>query len=161
MGAGKTTVARALAERLAWPVDDSDASIEATHGRDVRQLRDELGTDEMHALEAQHLLDALVSSTRAVIAPAASIIDVEACRQALVAPGVVVVWLRAKPETLAERFRDQPHRPWYGDDPETFLAAQAGRRYPLFGAVADIVVDVDGRTVDDVVTATQDGLYPS
>jgi shikimate kinase len=153
MGVGKTTVGRALAGRLGWPLDDSDASIEAREGRTVRQLRDELGTDEMHALEAHHLLDALAAPRPRVITPAAFTIEVPACREALRAPDLMVAWLRATPETLARRFAAGHHRPSYGDDPARFLADQARHRDPLFAELAPMAVDVDDATPDAAVGA--------
>ena len=59
MGTGKTTTGRVLAGRLDWPMRDSDEAIEAATGRSVRELRDEIGTDAMHDLEATALLRAL------------------------------------------------------------------------------------------------------
>jgi shikimate kinase len=153
MGVGKTTVGRALADRLGWPLDDSDAAIEAREGRTVRQLRDALGTDEMHALEARHLLDALASPRPRVITPAAFTIEVPACRDALRAPDVLVAWLRATPETLARRFAAGDHRPSYGDDPARFLAEQTRRRDPLFAGLAPLVVDGEDATPDAAVRA--------
>lgn len=151
MGSGKTTVGRRLAAVTGWPLDDSDAAIEAREGRTVKELRDALGTDAMHALEARHLLEALDAPRPRVVTPAAFTIEVDACRQALTGPGVTVVWLRARIGTLAARFRHQPHRPAYGDDPAAFLADQAARRTPLFLAVRPVVVDVDDRSPDAIV----------
>jgi shikimate kinase len=150
MGSGKSTVGRILAARLGWTLDDSDASIEAREGRTVKDLRDLLGVDDMHALEARHLLEALAATRPRIVTPAAFSIEVEACRAVLGGPGVAVAWLRARPETLAARFFAQPHRPAYGDDPRTFLAAQAARRDPLFAAVARVVVDEDDLSPDQI-----------
>lgn len=150
MGAGKTTIGRLLAAALGWPLDDSDPSIQAREGRTVRQLRDDIGVDAMHALEARHLLDALAAPRPRVVTPAAFVIEVPPCREALEASDVAVVWLRATPATLAARFWAQPHRPAYGEDPATFLAAQAARRDPWFGRVATSVVDVDDLTPEAV-----------
>jgi shikimate kinase len=144
MGSGKTVVGRRLAARLGRPWRDSDREIEAATGLTVRELRDRDGVDAMHALEARHLIDALAEHTPSVISAAASTVEVPECRAAMTAPGVAVVWLRAEPATLAQRFsaRDR-HRPEYGGSPEVFLAEQAARRHPLFAALNPIVVDVD------------------
>ena len=110
----------------------------------VRQLRDRDGVDNMHALEAQHLLDALAEPGPSVISAAASTVEVPECREALMAPGVAVVWLRASPEVLARRFASaDKHRPEFGDSPVTFLTAQATRRDSLFASLGPAVVDVD------------------
>jgi shikimate kinase len=158
MGAGKTTIGRLLAAALGWPLDDSDSSIEARHDRTVRQLRDELGTGRMHELEARHLLDALAATRPRIITPAAFTIEVGPCRDALRAPGVATVWLRADPATLAARFAAGAHRPSYGDDPAVFLAAQAARRGPLFATVHPVIVDVDGIQPRDILERVLEGL---
>src|SRR5258707_15898480 len=88
MGAGKTTVGRALAARLGWTWRDSDATIEAATGETVRQLRDEEGVDAMHGREAAALLTALAEDPPSVISAAASVIDVPECREALSDPAI-------------------------------------------------------------------------
>lgn len=159
MGSGKTVVGRRLAARLGVPWRDSDREIEAATGLTVRELRDRDGVDAMHALEARHLLDALAAPGRSVISAAASTIDVPECRTAMAAPGIAVVWLRARPETLARRFsaRDR-HRPRYGASPEAFLAEQAARRDPLFASLDPIVVDVDRIRPNEAVARAMEAL---
>jgi len=144
MGAGKSAVGRRLAARLGWPWHDSDRDIEGKAGLTVRELRDRDGVDAMHALEAQHLLDALAEPEPSVISAAASTVEVPECREALKAPDVAVVWLRATPEVLARRFVSADrHRPEFGDSPGAFLADQTARRNPLFASLDPIVIDVD------------------
>lgn len=161
MGAGKSTVGRLLAAELGWPLDDSDPALEAREGRTVRQLRDEIGVDAMHALEARHLVDALTAPRPRIVTPAAFAIEVPECRAALTGDGVAVVWLRAAPATLAARFWAQPHRPAYGEDPATFLASQAERRDPWFGAFATLAIDVDDLAPGDAATRILDTLRPA
>jgi len=151
MGAGKTTIGRLLAERLDCAWSDSDLDIEATTGLTVRELRDRDGVTAMHGLEAAHLLEALESTGPSVISAAASVVDEPTCRAALAVPGTVVIWLRADPVLLAERFGSGPHRPGYGDAPEAFLAEQAARREPLLGQIGAHVIDVDDLTPTEVV----------
>jgi shikimate kinase len=141
MGAGKTSVARALADRLGWTMRDSDADLERTQGRTVRAIRETRGATALHALEARHLLDALAEPGPSVVAAAASVVDDAACRAALGAAEIAVAWLQADPATLASRFGSADHRPAYGVDPTEFLSRQAAERYPLMAGLATIVVD--------------------
>jgi shikimate kinase len=144
MGSGKTTIGRRLATRLGWPLRDSDKEIEAATGLTVRELGERDGVDAMHALEARQLLDALSDPRPSVITAAASSVEVPACREAMRAPDVAVVWLRASPGALAMRFAAKDrHRPEFGSSPEAFLAEQAERRHPLFASLDPIVIDVD------------------
>ncbi len=114
MGAGKSTVGRLLAARLGRPWRDSDAEIEAAAGLTVRELRDRDGVEAMHALEARHLLDALAAPEAGVISAAASVIDEPACRAALSAPAVTVIWLRARIFQLGHDRRAGVRRPCPG-----------------------------------------------
>lgn len=144
MGSGKTTIGRRLAARLGWPLRDSDRDINAATGLTVRELRDRDGIEAMHAIEARHLLDALADPNPSVISAAASTVEVPACHEALMAPDVAVIWLRATPAALARRFAAADrHRPEFGASPEVFLAEQAERRDPLFASLDPIVIDVD------------------
>ncbi|MFL5650364.1 MAG: shikimate kinase [Chloroflexota bacterium] len=159
MGAGKSTVGRALAKRLGRAWRDSDVDIEAGTGKTVRELRDSEGVDAMHAREAAQLLDALADPRPSVISPAASVIDDARCREALVSPDVIVIWLHASPAVLAGRFESaDSHRPAYGPDPEAFLADQAKKREPLAEAIGALMVDVDGLTKDEATARVIDAL---
>jgi shikimate kinase len=153
MGSGKTTVGRELAARLGWPLRDSDPEIEAATGRTVRELRDEIGVEAMHAIEARQLLDALAAPGPVVTCPAASVVDVDACLEALRGPGIAVVFLTAEPAVAAARFGSGEHRPWYGSDPEEFLARQAAARYVRFRSLDPIELATDDRSPSDLAEA--------
>jgi shikimate kinase len=151
MGTGKTTVGRALAEALGLPFSDSDAAIERERGSTVKELADEIGVEEMHELEARHLLRALDAPEPSVISAAASTIDDAACRAALVAPGVTTIWLKADPAVLARRFDRQRHRPRFGRSPRDLLAEQATERDALFRSLHPIEIETGERSQAEVV----------
>lgn len=150
MASGKTTVGRLLADALGVPFSDSDTAIERERGTTVKELADEIGVDEMHELEAAHLLTALAAPGPDVVAAAASTVDDAACRRALTRTGVTVIWLKSNPAALAGRFDLQGHRPRFGRTPVALLAEQAAERDPLFRALEPIVIETGGKDPSEV-----------
>lgn len=154
MASGKSEVGRRVAERLGRSLLDSDVEIARTTGRTVRELAAEIGPDAMHDLEERQLLDALARREPVVVAAAASTIEREACRDALRAEGVFVVWLRVPVPLLVARFHSAGHRPTFDRPVDELLADQMARRGPLFEQVADVRMQVDaGATPDALATA--------
>lgn len=142
MGAGKTTVASGLARRWGRALRDSDVDLQAATGRTAAQLAAERGADGLHALEAQHVLDAVADEPACVVAAAAFVVEVAECREAL-ARRAIVVWLDAHPEELVARQHVGGHRPQYDPDLLAMLRGMDERRRPLFEQVADIAVRLD------------------
>ncbi len=142
MGAGKTEVGRRVAERLDRPLHDGDGLLEERMGgRTAREIADVEGLDALHAMEAQLALEMLDTGTPAVIGPAASVIEVDAVRDAMA--GHVVVWLTGPVELLAEKAAGKDHRPLVHErDPEDLMAEQLAVRQPLAVALADLVLDI-------------------
>src|SRR3546814_15096822 len=102
MGAGKSSVGRRVAKRLGRDLVDGDVVLdERTGGMTAAEVADSEGIDALHDMEAQIALDALASTTPAVIGPAASTIEVDAVRQALAHP--LVAWPKPPASSLAER----------------------------------------------------------
>lgn len=158
MGSGKSTVGSALAVRLGWPVSDSDAWIVERTGRTAREIMVSDGVRHLWDLEAEHLLTAVDQPGPLILCVAASAIEDSRCRDALGREGVVSIWIRARPSTIAERFRSAQHRPWFGSDPFSFLSEQGGRRRPLFEDLRPLAIDVDERSPDEVVALAMDAI---
>ena len=153
MGTGKTSTGRVLAERLGRPLRDSDVEIEARTGRTVREIFLDDGEPAFRAIETEVLIDALQAQEPSVIAAAGGVVLSEHNRAALCAARAKIVWLRAEPATLLERVRNGMHRPLLDDDPEGVLRTMHEVREPLYREVADRIIAVDGRSVNDVVEA--------
>ncbi len=153
MGSGKTTVGRMLASRLHRDLLDTDALIEVREGRSVRELFSSNGEDSFRAIEAEVLVESLANPKGAVIAAAGGVVLRRENREALHASGARVVWLRADPVVLAERVKGGGHRPLLDADPEGMLRRMHEDREPLYREVADLIITVDGRSVNEVVEA--------
>ncbi len=153
MGAGKTSVGRRVAERLGRPLLDGDEILEErTGGRTAADVVEAEGAERLHALEAEIALECLGTTTPAVIGPAASVIEVEAVRDAMA--GHVVVWLTGPVEQLAADAASKPHRPFLDDgDPVALFTRQMAVREPLVLPIADLVIDVYSMPKDDQADA--------
>jgi shikimate kinase len=150
MAVGKTTVGRLVAAELGRPLSDSDAEIERAEGASAKLIAATRGADELHELEAAHLLGALADPEPLVICAAASVVDREDCRAALAAPGVAVIWLTASPAELAERFFADPHRPAYDADTERMLRDQLAARERSLTEVATETIATATLTPGDI-----------
>lgn len=137
MGVGKSTTAHLLAERLGWPMRDSDVDIERLFGVTGAAIATEHDVDELHRIEAAVLLGALASETPTVITAASSVIEDPRCREAMGRRSRVVV-LDASDELLEQRRAAGDHR--RGVDADAFRALVARRR-PLYADAADLCLD--------------------
>ncbi len=153
MGSGKTTVGRAIATRLGRPLLDSDAMIEAREGRTVRDIFRSDGEDAFRLVETAVLAEALAWPEMAVIAAAGGVVLRPENRRLLHDSRARIVWLRADPGLLADRVKGGSHRPLIDDDPEATLRQMYDDRAEMYREVADAIVTVDNRSVNEVVEA--------
>ncbi len=142
MGAGKTTTGRLLAERLGWRYQDSDADVEATTGLTVPELLARDGEPAFRRAESTVLAAACADPLPSVVSVAGGAV-LSAENRRLIAASGIVVWLRARPGTLARRVGDGAGRPLLGDDPAEALVGLEAVRAPLYAEVADVIIDVD------------------
>lgn len=149
MGAGKTTTGRLVARRLGWDYRDSDADVEALTGLTVPALFARDGEAAFRTAEAQVLATACHKDTRTVLSVAGGAV-LRAENRALIRASGTVVWLRARPERLAQRVGAGIGRPLLGDDPAEAMIRLVKERAPYYVELADVVIDVDDLSPDEV-----------
>ena len=141
MGAGKTTVGRELARRTGRPFLDNDVLVGELTGRAPAAIDSEDGEDALHLAEIAAFRAALDRPGPAVIAVAGAVVDDPEASRELARAGLVV-WLRARPETLRERIGAGLGRRTDATDVD-WLTARAAEREMRYAAVAGFRIDVD------------------
>jgi shikimate kinase len=149
MASGKTTMGRLLAEATGWRYVDNDALLETRDRLTARELSAS-GEVGLRAAELGALLAGLATPEPCIVGAAGGTI-LDAGNRVATAKAGMVVWLRARPDTLAARVSGGSHRPWLEDDPLAWLRETAAERADLYASIADVTVDVDELEPPDVV----------
>lgn len=139
MGAGKTTVGRELANRLAWPFVDLDERIEARAGATVRELFERDGEAAFRSIEREELAGALAADP-AVVATGGGTLAFPANLELARQRGLVV-WLNPTFATIVRRMggRGKEDRPLFRDEESAFALYR--QRLAAYGG-ADLKLDV-------------------
>lgn len=149
-GAGKTTVGRQLARRLARKFVDADHEIEARTGVRIPLIFDIEGEQGFRDREARVISDLADGTDQVVATGGGAVLRVDN-RDAL-RRGGTVIYLNASPNLLYERTRLDPNRPLLQvEDPLKKLEELFAQRDPLYREVADLIVDAVGGSIVQLV----------
>jgi shikimate kinase/3-dehydroquinate synthase len=158
-GTGKSVVARLVADALGWRAVDSDKLIEEATGHSIPHIFESEGEAYFRHLERETLHDA-AGQERAVVATGGGAVIAEENRRAMAQAGLVVC-LEARPSTIVERLHGATpvsERPllWGGEPLERVTELKARRQ--KFYALADIIIETDGRTPQQVADAVVEAV---
>lgn len=146
MGAGKTSVGRALARRLHRAFYDSDEEIERATGVRIPVIFDIEGEAGFRAREARMLAE-LVRRRNIVLATGGGAVLSEQNRKLLKANGTVI-YLHAAVHDLWLRTRHDRNRPLLqSGDALAKLAELYAQRDPLYREIADLIIDTGSQSV--------------
>ena len=154
MGAGKSAVGQALAAKLGWRVVDSDEVVQERAAMSVPELFAARGEDGFRDAESAAINSIGAQDGPIVVSVGGGAVLRERNRDALRRLGTVV-WLRAKPATLAARVGTAEGRPVLGREPgalEVRMEKLVSERRQFYDEVADLVVDVDGLSPEEVAS---------
>ncbi|MSQ30597.1 MAG: 3-dehydroquinate synthase [Dehalococcoidia bacterium] len=142
-GVGKTTIGKALAERLGWPFIDTDEMVLAREGRTAAALIIERGEAAFRRVEEVIVVEA-ARRAPVVIATGGGVILSAGNRRALGERGFIC-YLDATPSEIARRLpsEGQPVRPLVDGDLERRLRELDGERRAYYNH-ADLWVPVMG-----------------
>jgi shikimate kinase len=151
MGAGKTSVGRALSRHLGWRFEDLDDRIQTREGRTVPEIFQQLGEAGFRQAERAALAELLQQQSGAplIAALGGGAFVQEEIAALLAASGASTVFLDASPDELWRRCgTDVVERPLRREETE-FRRLYAARR-PRY-LQATVKVETSGRAIAEIV----------
>jgi shikimate kinase len=151
MGAGKTTIGRALARRLDLDFADTDRELVGRTGVPVATIFEIEGEAGFRKRESTILAE-LAQRSRLVVATGGGAVLSEENRRVMREHGTVV-YLRARIDSLWERTRRDANRPLLDTpDPRGTLGLLLEQREPLYEQAAHVIVDTGPQSAAQLVT---------
>ena len=157
MGAGKSSVGRALERRTGLPRFDMDELIEAKAGMCIPDIFAQKGEPWFRDLESAVLAEATLQGPVIIVTGGGVVLrpgNVTALKQM-----GTVVWLDADAATLLARASRRGNRPLLQTaDPPVAMADLLAVRLPLYTQAADIRIDTTRLTHEEVTDVILAGL---
>lgn len=155
-GSGKSTVGTLLARRLEVAYHDADTEIETRAGRSISDIFAADGEGAFRALEEEVVADGLAVHTGVYALGGGTVLSA-ATREKL--RDQTVVFLHVGMAEGVRRTGISTARPLLaGVNPRATYKALLEARLPVYREVADLEVETDGRTPDEVVAAIVERL---
>lgn len=152
MGSGKTTVGLRLSYKLRTPVEDTDKLIVRRENKAISEIFAEEGEAYFRQLETELLREIKDRDYTRIISVGGGTPVNPVNRQLLKECGTVV-YLRVRPETVYNRVKHDTARPLLQcEDPLSRIRELMEARKDAYEECADIVIDVDELTLDQVAS---------
>ncbi|ABE61380.1 shikimate kinase [Nitrobacter hamburgensis X14] len=153
MGAGKSTIGRRLATRLAMRFVDADAEIERAAGMSIPEIFETHGEPHFRDGEAR-VIARLLSGGPLVLATGGGAVLREETR-ARIRERAISIWLKADAEVILRRVRRRADRPLLQTaDPAATIGRLIAEREPVYQLADIMVVSCDvpyERIVDECI----------
>ena len=151
-GAGKSTVGKALSEKLNREFLDTDALIQDSTGKTITDIFVVDGEEAFRAIELEVLADVLKSENTVISLGGGAPISEQA--QTLISDSQsLVIFLDVSLATAAPRVGFNRDRPLLLGNPRAQWQALSDKRRPVYERLADVAIKVDEMDVDAIVTA--------
>ena len=149
MGVGKTTIGRALAQRLALDFIDSDHIIEERQGKSISEIFIEDGEEAFRRLERDVVL-AVIDKPGVVALGGGACLSAQA-QEAIAASGAEVIFLDISLAEVSKRVGFDKARPLLAINPRSKWQELMAARRPLYEKLATLQIMVDGKSKSEIV----------
>lgn len=151
MGCGKSTVGIRLSYRLRRTLLDTDKLIEKEEKRTISEIFAQDGEEYFRQLETKCLQKMIQTEKNQIISVGGGL-PIREENHALLRKLGTVVYLRAKPETIYERLKNDTTRPLLqGDNPQEKIRTLMKQRASIYEKAADVLIDVDEKDFDRIL----------
>lgn len=141
MGAGKTSVGRALARKLNVPFVDSDKEIEQAAGCSVVDIFAMYGEEEFRRVEQRVIARLLESEPRVKVISTGEGAFITPMVRKMLRGNALTIWLKAELQLLVKRTNSRDTRPQLlNADSKKILSQLIEERYKIY-ETADITVE--------------------
>ena len=144
---GKSTIGVVLAKTMNKGFVDTDILIQQAESRTLQEIIDQEGNDYFHHVEERVLLD--FDGEDSVVATGGSAIYFDRAMDKFKEKGVVV-YIKVTLDTILERLNNIRSRGVTLEKGQT-IADLYEQRIPLYQKHADVVIEADGLSVEEVV----------
>ena len=149
MGAGKSTVARAMKKHYGMRLIEMDEQIEYQEKMSVPKIFEVHGEPYFRKLETD-LLEGLSSQENTVVSCGGGV-PMRACNVEAMRKSGKVIYLRTSPQQIYERVKTSHNRPLLeGNMNVEYISDLLSQRLPKYMEAADAVVSTDGKSVEDI-----------
>ena len=149
MGAGKSTVARAMKKHYGMRLIEMDEQIEYQEKMSVPKIFEVHGEPYFRKLETD-LLEGLSSQENTVVSCGGGV-PMRACNVEAMRKSGKVIYLRTSPQQIYERVKTSHNRPLLeGNMNVEYISKLLSQRLPKYLEDADAVVSTDGKRVEDI-----------
>ena len=149
MGAGKTTVAAELQRKLEMNRVEMDQMIVEKQGMSISEIFDEYGEAYFRNLESNCIIE-MKKVKQSIVSCGGGVVMREDNADHMKENGRVVL-LTADPATILERVKDSNERPILNNNMNVeFISSLMEKRRERYRQVADVTVETDGKSIDEI-----------
>lgn len=158
MGSGKTSTGIKLSYQMKRTMIDTDKWIEKKQKKTVSEIFELYGEETFRKMETECLKELIRKAEKQIISAGGGLPVREENHELLKELGKVI-YLKAAPETIYARLKNDASRPLLQvADPLERIRSLMAQRAPVYEKCADIIVDVSGRSFDEILEQIVDRI---
>ena len=149
MGAGKSTIARSLVQKLNFPLIEMDERIVKEQGMPISEIFDRYGEEHFRDIESElvktigTLEPSVVSCGVGTVLRPENVGNMRKCGK--------IVFLTATPQTIYERVKNSSDRPILnGHMNVPYIAELMEKRRPVYEGAAELTISTDGKSREEI-----------